>query len=258
MRWLRPTWSTTTSLRLEPEVLRERALEADRDVAEADGAVAGVEQRARDDPDRVREVDDPRVRGGELPHALGDLEHDRHGAQRLREAAGAGRLLADAAAGERHGLVREPRGLAADPDLEEDEVGAVEGAVELAGDVERAFEALPLEHPPSEPADDLAPLGVDVVQDELPHTDPVALAREPRDELRRVRRAAADDRDLHPFTPVSVTPSTKARCARKKRMITGSITRIVAAMTRFHCTWCSERNWESPIWTTQLSGFSPT
>ena len=37
--------------------------------------------------------------------ALGDLEHDRHRAQRLRQAAGAGRLLADAAARERQRLV---------------------------------------------------------------------------------------------------------------------------------------------------------
>ena len=158
-------------VRLEPEVLRERALEADRHVAETDGAVACVEQRAGDDPDRVREVDDPRVRGGELLDALGDLEHDGHGAQRFREAAGAGRLLADAAAGKRHRLVREPRRLAADPDLDEDEVGAVERAVELAGDLERAVEALALEHPRGEPADDVPPLGVDVVQDELP--DPI-------------------------------------------------------------------------------------
>ena len=142
--------------------------------------MARVEQRAGDDPDRVREVDDPRVRGGELPHALGDLEHDGHGAQRLREAAGAGGLLADAAAGERHRLVREPRRLAADPDLDEDEVGAVEGAVELAGDLERAVEALALEHPRGEPADDVPPLGVDVVEDELPDADPLVLAREPR------------------------------------------------------------------------------
>ena len=121
-----------------------------------------------------------------------------------------------------------------------------------------AREALPLQHPRGEAADHVAPLLVDVVQDELAHVDLVALTREPRDELGRVRRAAADDRDLHPFTPVNVTPSTNARCARKKRMSTGSITRIVAAITRFHWTWCSERNWESPIEITQLSWFSPT
>ena len=78
----------------------------------------------------------------ELAHALGDLEHDGHRAQRLGEAAGAGRLLADAAAGERHRLVREPRRLAADADLDQDEVGAVDGAVEVVGDEQLAGEAL--------------------------------------------------------------------------------------------------------------------
>ena len=72
------------------------------------------------------------------------------------------------------------------------------------------------------PADDLAPLGVDVVQRRARVTSmPVALAREARDELRRVRRPAADNGDLHPFTPVSVTPSTNAFWARKKTTITG-------------------------------------
>ncbi len=169
--------------------------------------------------------------------ALGDLEHDRDGAQRLRQAAGAGRLLADAAAGERHGLVREPRLLAADADLDEDEVGAFDSAVEVVRDDELPLEALPLEHPRCHLTDDPAPLGVDVVQDELVDVDPGSLPRQPGDELGRVGRAAADDRDLHPFTPVSVTPSTNARCARKKRRTTGAMTISVAAIVRFHCTW---------------------
>ena len=96
--------------------------------------MAGVEQRAGDDADRVGEVDDPGARRRALAHALGDLEHDRHGAQRLREAAGAGRLLPDAAAGERQRLVGEPRLLPADPDLDQHEVGAVDRAVEVVGD----------------------------------------------------------------------------------------------------------------------------
>ena len=50
------------ALRLDAEQARDRALEPDRDVAEADGAVTRIEQRPRDDPDRVREVDDPGVR----------------------------------------------------------------------------------------------------------------------------------------------------------------------------------------------------
>ena len=62
------------------------ALDADRDVAEADRAMARIEQRAGHDPHRVREVHDPGVRLRERADPLGDLEHDRHGAHRLREA----------------------------------------------------------------------------------------------------------------------------------------------------------------------------
>src|SRR5439155_828954 len=48
-----------------------------------------------------------------------------------------------------------------------------------------------------EPADDLAPLRIDVVQDELAQVEPLSLAREARHELRRIGRAAADDGQLH-------------------------------------------------------------
>ena len=225
-------------LGLDPEQPRERALEPDRDVAQADRAVAGVEQRAGDDPDRVREVDDPRAGRGPFPGACRDLEHDRHRAKRLGESPGSGRLLPDTAAREGHRLVPEPRGLAADPDLDQHEVGAVERPVEIAGPHEVAGEPLPREHPRRQRADDVEALRVDLVQRDLRHVEP----REPRHELRCIGRARADDCDLHPFTPVSVTPSTKALCARKKSRITGAIASRVAAIVRFHCTWCSERN----------------
>ena len=42
--------------------------------------MAGVEQTTHHDPDRVGEVDDPGVVGGELTRPLGDLEHDGQGA----------------------------------------------------------------------------------------------------------------------------------------------------------------------------------
>src|SRR4030095_9498102 len=109
----------------------------------------------------------------------------------------------------------------------------------LAGDEESALVAAALQHPPRERADDLAPALVDVVQRELVHGEQLPGARHPRHELGGVRRPGADHRDLHPFTPVSVTPSTNARWARKNRMITGSIISTVAAMTMFHSTWCS-------------------
>jgi hypothetical protein len=223
--------------RCDAEQPRDLALEADRDVAEPDGAVAVVEQRARDDPDRVGEVDDPRPVGGQLPRAAGDVQDHRDRAQRLRQATRARGLLADAAAGERQRLVAQPRRLAADADLDEHRVGAVQRAVELAGDGERAREALALEHPAGEGADDLAALGVDVVQDELAEPEALLLARQARHQLGRVGGAAADDRQLHPLTPVSVTPSTNARCAAKKSAMTGAMNSSVAAMVRFHCTW---------------------
>ena len=258
VRWLSPTWSTTTLGRRDAEQGRELALEPDRDVAETDRPMAGIEQRPGHDADRIGEVDDPRIRRGALADTVGDLQHDRDGAESLAEAARTRRLLPDAPAGQRDRLVREARRLAADTDLDEHEIGAVERAVEIAGDEELAVEALAGQHPPGHAADDVAALGVDVVQGELGHVDAVALAGEAGHELGRVRRAAADDRDLHPFTPVSVMPSTKAFWATKKRTITGSITSSVAAIVRFHCTWCMPRNWASPIDATQWSGFSPT
>ena len=88
--------------------------------------------------------------------------------------------------------------------------------------------------------------GVDVVQHELVDVDPRARPR-PGHELGRVGRAAADDCDLHPFTPVSVTPSTNALCARKKSDDRpAAITSSVAAIVRFHCTWCSVAELRQP------------
>ncbi len=173
-------------LRRDLEVRGDLPLEVDGDVAEADGPVAIVQQRPRDDPDRVGEIDDPRPVGGDLPRAPRDLEHDRDGAHRLRQSAGAGRLLSDAAA-ERGGLlVMQAGGLTADADLEQDRVGSVERAVEAAGQLERAVVPLPLQHPLRHRADDVKPFSVDVVQDELVYRDPLTLAHQPGDELRRV------------------------------------------------------------------------
>ena len=235
---------------LDPEQTREQALEGDGDVAEADRAVPGVEQRPRHDPDRVGEIDDPCARSRPLRDPLGDLEHDRDRAERLREAAGPGRLLADAAGLQRDRLVGEPCGLAAYADLQEHEVGGVERAIQVAGEHQLARETLAGEHPSGQTADHAEALGVDVMEGQL--ADVEAFAQQARDELGRVRRAAADDRDLHPFTPVRVMPSTKTFCARKKMTITGSMTSTVAAMVRFHCTWCRLRNCDRPMDTGQL------
>ena len=95
--------------------------------------MAVVEQRAGHDPDRVGEVDDPRIGRGAATHLIGDVEHDRHGAQSLGEASGAGGLLADAAASQRDGLVEVPCRLTTDAQLQQHEVGAVDRLGEIGG-----------------------------------------------------------------------------------------------------------------------------
>jgi hypothetical protein len=39
-----------------------------------------IEQRPCDDPDRIREVDDPGAASSTFSYAVGDPEHDRNGA----------------------------------------------------------------------------------------------------------------------------------------------------------------------------------
>ena len=117
--------------RVDAEQPGELPLEADGHVAQADRAVPGVQQGPGDDADRVGEVDDPGAGLGPAPGPLGDVQHDRHGAQRLGQAAGAGGLLADAAALQRPGLVPLPGRLAADPQLEQHRAGAVQALVQV-------------------------------------------------------------------------------------------------------------------------------
>ena len=72
-------------------------------------------------------------------------------------------------------------------------VGVPHRRVEIAGHLEAAGEALAREHSPGHATDDLAPLRIDVLEHELVNVE----ARQPGDELGRIRRAAADDCDLH-------------------------------------------------------------
>ena len=74
----------------------------------------------------------------------------------------------------------------------------------------------------------------------------VAQPGEPVDELGGVRRPTADDCELHPLTPVSVTPSMNAFCAKKNTMITGAITSRVAAIVRFQFVWWALLNDSRP------------
>lgn len=97
----------------------EQALETDCHIAEPDRTVAMIQQRAGHDANRVGEIDDPGVVRREPPDAIGDVEHDRHGAQRFGESAGAGGLLADASAAQGDRLIAVAGCLAADANLQE-------------------------------------------------------------------------------------------------------------------------------------------
>ncbi len=70
---------------------------------------------------------------GPLACPFGNVEHYRDGAESLREPAGAGGLLADAAVLQRPGLVALPGRLAADPQLQQHGPGAVQALVEAGG-----------------------------------------------------------------------------------------------------------------------------
>ncbi len=117
-------------LRRDAEQPGEGALEPDRHVAQPDGPMARVQQRPGHQAHGVGEVDDPGVGGTALPDPFRNLQDQRDGAQRLGQAAGPGRLLADAAALQRPGLVALPGRLAADPQLQQHRARAVQAVVE--------------------------------------------------------------------------------------------------------------------------------
>ena len=85
-----------------------------------------IHQRLRDQPGGVGEVHEPRAGRAALGRQLGELQHHRHRPQRLREPAGAGRLLADATEPERDRLVPVAGLVPAHPELHDHEVGAVD------------------------------------------------------------------------------------------------------------------------------------
>ena len=146
VRWLRPTWSTSTRSGSTPSI---RATSRWKPIATLQSPTArwpaSSSARVTMPTGLVKSTihaPAPRAR-----HPLGDVQDHGHRAQRLGEAARAGRLLADAAAGERHGLVRQPRRLAADADLHQHEVGAVERASRSSVSSSAPAKPLRVEHP---------------------------------------------------------------------------------------------------------------
>src|SRR4029453_16826175 len=174
----------------------EAALEPDGRVAQPDRPMPPVQEGLGDDADRVGEVHEPGPGGAPAHGLFGQLEHDRDGAQGLGEAARPGRLLADAAELQRQGLVHQAHGLPADPELDDHEVGPVDGLLAAAGPVETTAPAGPGQHAPGQAGDHVQTLGVDVEQDQLVDRQAGPPGGEALDQLRGVGAATPDHRDL--------------------------------------------------------------
>ena len=183
---------------IDAEIVAEAALGPDGDVAQADGAVALVEQGLGDDPHRIGEVDEPGARVGPGRHLLGQLEDDRHGAQRLGQPARADGLLAQTSITDRERLVDVASRLPPDAQLDDDEVGSFEGGVRIGRGPERPAPTPLPQDALREPPDDFASLVARIEQDEIVDDHAVLLIAESVDQLRGVRAPAAHDGHLGP------------------------------------------------------------
>ena len=105
-------------------------------------------------------------------------------------------LLAQAAVADRQRLVDVARRLAADAQLDHDEVGPLEGGVRVGRRGERPAPSPRPQDALGEPADDLAPLLARVEQDEIVDDHPVLDVAQAVDQLGGVRAPAADDDHL--------------------------------------------------------------
>ncbi len=159
-----------------------------------------------------------------------------------------------------HGLVVQPGLLTADPELDQHRVRALERRRPVGGQRQPARPVAVVEDAPGEGADHLQPLRA---------SGRAAPARTTgRSPLRRAIPETSSGVYVEPppttttfigtyLTPVSVTPWTKAFWAAKNSAMTGSMNSTVAAMVRFHCTWCCPRRLARATETVQALEFSP-
>ena len=175
-----------------------------------------IDERLADDADRVREVHDPRAGRRAAGGLLGDVEHDRHGPECLGEPARPRGLLPDDPELRRQRLVHEPGRLAADAQLDEDEVGALEGLVAIEGANEAPGPVEPVEHPLGKAADDLEAGLIRIEEHQPVDRHAVAPRLEAFDEFRGVGAPAADHGDLDAHAPSlrCVQPPRRRRYAR--------------------------------------------
>ncbi len=170
-----------------------------------------------------------------LPDPRGHVQHDRHRAQRLGEAARPGGLLADAAALQRPGLVPVPGGLAADAQLQQHGAGPVDGRVQVGGPGHGGRMPVPGHDPGGERADHRQPLGVRVDQHQLGDLDVTGQPGDPVDELRGVGGAAADNSEFHHENAFTSAPDWRRGRRHRDRGRAGR----AAGLTAWHVSMAS-------------------
>ncbi len=205
---------------VDAEIVADTSLGPDGHVAQPHRPVSLVEQGLGHDPDRVGEVDQPGSRVGAGRHLLGQPEHDRHRAQRLGQAARAHGLLPEAAVPDGQGLVDVPGRLAADAELHDDEVGALERGMGIRCRCERAAPPACTEDALGQPAHDLAAHLARIQQDEIVDDHAVLQIAQTVDQFGGVRAPTADDGHLCPHaaqrnirpcpTPLPTAPAVLA------------------------------------------------
>ena len=202
----------------DAQVAGERALEADGHVAQPDRSVPRLEQGAGDDADRVGEVDDPGVgRGCAAParrcrappgrcagpsrahrRRWSPARRSRTPAARSRPACGRPDRPPAAGAGRRRRL-RAPG------------LSSVRWSAGRPGWPRRA------EDPAAEGADQLQPVGGRDRRAPAPRRAARPQCGRPVDELRGVRRAAADDCDLHSGLPGGCSTEERSGGGEERR-----------------------------------------
>ena len=196
--------------------------------------------------------------------SLREVEHDRHGAQRLRRAR---RRRSSPAPGSRTRAARvsscsracwpptrsctstasAPSSAAARSAVAVSRPGHAGGAQDPAGEARRRRRA---------------GRGRGRAARARRRSSSVLPGGEPAHELGRVRRAAADDDDLQ-VPPSPLHPRQRDALhegllrAGRTAATTGSMNSTVAAIVRFHCTWCWLRMFASATDAVHAVGFSP-
>ena len=218
---------------IDAEVVPDPSLRPDGHVAQPHGVMTLVQQRLRDDPDRIGEVDQPGPAVGTGRHLLRQLQHDGHGAQRLGQPPCSRGLLTQASVPDRQRLVDVARRLAPDAQLDHHEVGPLQGGVRVGGRRERPAPSPRPQNALGEPSHHLSPQVARIEQDEIVDDHPVLHVAETVDQLRGVGASAADDNHLGPHAaqrnirpcpnpPISSRPCWRSTGAAPRPMSSSS------------------------------------